>query len=124
MNPNLTRKEFLLPGAISATGLLFAGSALAGGPEARKIRAAEQSAGEPGADERLVYNNPFHQRVKIAWCNGKQVRHLSGLGAITVQPSFSVAQQYNMVYEDRYHGSTDTVAKFEAQKEKYRLRGL
>lgn len=65
--------------------------------------------------EALVYNNPFHQKVKLAWYNGRKLKPLS-LGATTTQPPFKIAQQYNFIYEDQFKGAPTTVEAFEAQE--------
>lgn len=67
------------------------------------------------APKALVYNNPFHQTVKMAWYNGRKLKHLS-LGATTTQPPFKIAQQYNFIYEDQFKGPPTTVEAFEAQE--------
>jgi hypothetical protein len=67
------------------------------------------------ASEALVYNNPFHQKVKMAWYNGRKIKHLS-LGATTARPLFKIAQQYNLIYEDQFKEPPTTVQAFEVQE--------
>jgi hypothetical protein len=109
MKTAITRQEFLRFGGRSLTGIVLAGPFIAAEGAPRPYK---------GDREKLTYNNPFDQQVKTAWYDGKMVRHLSGLGAVTVQPLFKIAQQYNIIYEDQFKGPTDTVEKFEDQEEK------
>lgn len=117
MDSTLTRKDFLWHSMVSAASLLFAGPLLSTAAMAYNAERSKAAAGRfGGSHENLTYNNPFGQKVKTAWYDGKLVRHLS-LGATTQRPPYKIAEQYNIILKDQYHGPTGTVEKFEKQEE-------